>query len=244
MISWLTGALGGAGITLPDTWDLQGIFQLVMQVLGVGFDQIMGKVADVLGFDVMQFIDPAMQIVGIYQEDGLEGLMKHGLAQLIGEDGVASLMEVIDVVKLVIAGDWGALWGIIQEHLAGLKEMVMGQIQEMIASEVIEAGVKWVLSLFNPAGAFVKACMMIYDVVQFFMERGSQIMSLVNTVIDSVTSIASGDIGGAAAAIENALASSIPVAISFLGSLLGLGDIPSRVQDIVESIHSYVHCSL
>ncbi|MDQ2805458.1 MAG: hypothetical protein M3Z04_00840, partial [Chloroflexota bacterium] len=77
------------------------------------------------------------------------------------------------------------------------------------------AGITWLVSLFNPAGAFIKACKAIYDVIMFFIERGSQIMALVNAVLNSVSAIASGSVGGAAAAIEGALSAALPVAISF-----------------------------
>jgi hypothetical protein len=47
----------------------------------------------------------------------------------------------------------------------------------------------WVLSLLNPASAFVKACKAIYDIIMFFIERGSQIAELVNAVMEAVTAI-------------------------------------------------------
>jgi hypothetical protein len=65
-------------------------------------------------------------------------------------------------------------------------------------------------------------------------------MSLVNAVIDSVTSIASGNIGVAANAIENALAKGIPVAIGFLSSLLGLGNVSEKVQEIIQGVRGLV----
>jgi hypothetical protein len=240
LISWLTGTLAQAGIKLPDTFDLQGIFQLVMQVAGISFDQIIGKLGGALGIDLNSFIEPVMQVINIYQEEGFAGLVKSGLAQIIGEENVSALIEVVDMVKMVISGNFGALWELVKEHLSGLKEMVMGQIEELVTKEVIEAGAKFVLSLFNPAGAFIKACMMIYDVVMFFVNNGSKIMALVNAVVDSVASIANGDIGAAANAIEQALARSIPVAIGFLASLLGLGDLPEKIKGVIQSVRKAV----
>ncbi|WP_162917693.1 hypothetical protein [Dongia deserti] len=38
----------------------------------------------------------------------------------------------------------------------------------------------WLIGLLNPASAFVKACKAIYDIIMFFVNRGSQIMALVN----------------------------------------------------------------
>jgi hypothetical protein len=240
LVRWLTGAISGAGITLPRTFDLPGIFQLVMQLLGVSFEQIMAKVAGVLGFDVTAIYGQIMEIVGIYREEGLAGLAKFGLAKLIGQEGVDALMKVVELFQALMSGSFGKLWELIQEHLTNLKEMVFGKIQEYISESVIKAGITWIISLFNPAGAFIKACKMIYDVIMFFVQRGKQIASLVNAVIDSVAALASGNLSAAATAIEQALARAIPVAISFLSSLLGLGDISGKVKEIIQNVRAMV----
>ncbi|MBE7531190.1 MAG: hypothetical protein HS099_15830 [Ardenticatenaceae bacterium] len=239
-IAWLTGALGGAGITLPQTFDLPGILQLVMQILGISFEQIMGKVSQVLGIDIMGIYGQIMELVTIYQEQGMVGLARFGLERLIGAEGVEALMEVVHIFQVIQSGDFGQLWEIIQQHLSDLKEMIFGKIEEFIVERVIKAGITWLISLFNPAGAFIRACKMIYDVVMFFIERGSQIMSLVSAIIDSITSIASGNISAAASFIEQSLARAIPVAISFLSSLLGLGNISEKVQEIIQAVRTAV----
>lgn len=244
LIGWLTGSIAGAGITLPETFDLKGIFQLVMQILGLSFDQIMKRVADALGFDIRAFIGPIMEIIDLYKAEGLVGLAKAGLTKVIGQERMEALMKVWDIFQIVMSGDFGQLWGMLQEYLGDLKAMVMDKIQEFISERVIKAGITWLLSLFNPAGAFIKACKMIYDVVMFFVERGSQIMSLVNTIIDSVSNIANGNVAGAAKYIEESLAKAIPVAISFLSSLLGLGNVSEKVQEIIQSVRGMIEKAL
>ncbi len=244
LIGWLTGAIANAGIKMPENFDLQGIFSLVMQVAGVGFEQIMGKLSAKLGVDINAFIEPVTKVIDIYQEGGLAGLAQYGLTELIGEENVQALMEVVEIVKMVLEGNFGALWERIKEYLSDLKEMVMGKIMEFVTSEVIEQGIVWVISLFNPVGAFIKACKMIYDVVMFFVNNGKQIMTLVNSVIDSVSAIASGNLGAAAAAIEQALANSIPAAIGFLSSLLGLGDIPAKIREIIQGVRGFIDSAI
>ena len=244
LIEWLTGAITGAGIQLPEKWDLPGIFQLVMQILGLGFEKLMSKVTEVLGFDIMQFFEPAKQLIAIYQAEGLTGLAKHGLTQLVGEEGVKALMSVVEIFQAIVSGDWGQVWKIVSGHLENLKEMIFGKIQEFISERVIKAGITWIISLFNPVGAFIKACKGIYDIVMFFIERGKQIMALVNAIIDSVTALADGNIAVAAKAIENTLIKGIPVAIGFLASLLGLGNVSEKVQEVIQSARSLVDKAL
>ncbi len=244
LISWLTGSIAEAGINLPKSFDLKGIFQLVLQILGISFEQIMGKVSKVLGFDVMGVYDQIVQLVQIYQEEGLAGLAKYGLTKLIGQEGVDALMEVVKIFEVIKNGDFGQLWEIIQGHLSTLKEMVLGKIEEFIADRVIKAGITWLIGLFNPVGAFIKACKMIYDVVMFFIENGSKIMALVNAIINSMAAIAGGNISAAASFIEQTLAKAIPVAISFLSSLLGLGNISGKVKEIIESVRSAINSAI
>jgi len=86
----------------------------------------------------------------------------------------------------------------------------------------------------------VKAAMAIYDIVMFFINQGSQVVELVNAVIEAITAIASGAVGGAAKLVENALARSLPVVIGFLASLLGIGGLAKKVQNIVKKIRSRI----
>jgi hypothetical protein len=86
--------------------------------------------------------------------------------------------------------------------------------------------------------------MAIYDIVMFFVNSGQRIMALVNAVIDSVTNIAQGNLEGAASWIENALAKGVPIAISFLASLLGLDGIGKKIQQIIEKIQAPINLAI
>jgi hypothetical protein len=110
-----------------------------------------------------------------------------------------------------------------------------------VNSGSVVAGITWLISLLNPASAFIKACKMIYDVIMFFVTRGKQILDLVNAVIDSVSAIAKGAISVAANAVENALAKALPVAISFLASLLGLDGISEKIKTIIAKIQAPIN---
>jgi hypothetical protein len=130
----------------------------------------------------------------------------------------------------------GGLWQFIQDKIGDLKSMVIDTIKSFVIETVIKQGIIWILSLLNPASAFVRACKAIIDIIMFFIERGSQIVELVNAVIESVTAIANGAVGGAAKAIENAMSKALPVIIGFMASLLGLGGITGKIQDIIKRV--------
>jgi hypothetical protein len=160
---------------------------------------------------------------------------------VVGERTVALLEKTVDVFKILVSEGPAGLWRLLADRLAGLKDQVMEQIRGFVVTRVITAGVTWLVSMLNPASAFVKACKAIYDVVMFFVERGSQVMGLVNAVLDSVGAIAGGAISGAARLVENALARALPVAISFLASLLGLGGISEKIKGVLATIQAPVN---
>ncbi|MFL7795190.1 MAG: DUF4157 domain-containing protein, partial [Anaerolineae bacterium] len=243
-IAWLTGSLGEVGITLPEKFDLQGIFQLVLQILGISWDQIKGKITKILGFDLFGIIDTIVEIVDIIKEEGMAGLVKYGLARIIGPEGADAIMAVWQMVQAVISGDFAQLFLLVQEQLSGLKEMVIGQIISFITERVIKAGITWLLGMLNPAGALFKIVKALIDIVTFFIERADQIAALINAIIDSVAAAVAGDTSKVANMVEMALAKAIPVAIGFLASLLGLGGISKKVQEIIEKVRSTVDNAL
>ena len=116
----------------------------------------------------------------------------------------------------------------------------MNAITGMIENQVVQAGIKWIMGLLTPAGAFVKAAIAIIDVVKFFVERAAQIGELVQAFIGGVKAVASGNVKAVASAIENALAKAVPVVIGFLASLLGLSGLAQKVTGIFKKIHERV----
>lgn len=206
LMDWLFGALAGAGLQLPDKFDLQGIISIVLQVLGLTYANFRARAV-----------------------------------AIVGEPVVAALEKAAEVFKVVLKEGIPGLWRFIKDQLANLKSMVLDAIFDFIKDKVIMAGITWIIGLLNPASAFFKACKAIYDIVMFFVNRGSQILALVNAVIDSMAAIAKGSIGVAATFVENALAKAIPVAIGFLASLLGLGDPSKPVRGFIEKAQAPVN---
>ena len=203
LMGWLFGALGGAGITLPKTFDIAGIFDLVMQVLGLTYRNIRARVV-----------------------------------KLVGEPVVARLEQTVDVFKVLVTEGVGGLWRWIKDKVGDLEELVLGRIKTFIIEKVIKAGITWLIAFLNPAAAFIKACKVIYDIVMFIIERGSEIMEFVRSILDSVGAIAKGAIGVVAEKVEGSLAKALPLAISFLASLLGLGGISEKIHSIIEKVQA------
>ena len=130
----------------------------------------------------------------------------------------------------------GGIWETIAERVGDLKDKLLSKISEYLIPTVLIAGITWLISMLNPASAFIKACKLIIDFVTFIVERGAQIGAFVNSVLDAVIAIAGGGGGGVGALIEKALAGSIPVLIGALAAFLGIGGIATKVKAFFQSL--------
>lgn len=158
----------------------------------------------------------------------------------LGESVVAGMEKAVEIFTIVKDKGVEGLWDYIKDQFSNLKEMVMDAIRDMVITKVIEAGIKWVLGLMSPAGAFVKAAMMIIDIVKFFVERAAQIFELVQAFIDSIKALAAGNVAAVAKGIEKALTKAIPVLIGFLASLVGITGLTGKVQKIIKKVRKKI----
>jgi hypothetical protein len=205
LIGWLTGALGGAGITLPPRFDLRGILSLVLQILGLTYQQIRPRLVRVLGESKMRLLEGAFEFLRI--------LVTQGLA---------------------------AAWQKIIEFAGNLTDMVLGGIRDFVVQTVVQQAIVRLIALFNPLGAIIQAIMGIYTTIQWFIQRIQQIMALVNSVLDSLANIASGNLTAAMNYVEQTMARALPVIISFLAGFVGLNRIADNVRDIIRRIQGVI----
>jgi hypothetical protein len=210
LLGWLFGALEGAGIQMPASFDLRGILSLAMQILGLTYAQIRPQLVEHLGEALVGHLETAFEVVRILLTEGLAGI-----------------------------------WNRITEFLTvSLPEMVIGAVKNFVMERIVVAAVTRIASMLNPAGAVVQAILAIYNTVMFFIERMNQIMATAQAFVSSVSKIAAGNIGDAANAVEQTMASTLPVIISFLARLLGLGGISEKIREIVERIRAPIRTAL
>lgn len=125
---------------------------------------------------------------------------------------------------------------VLRDAVGDIKGALFGKIAEYLVPTVLVAGVTLIISLLNPASAFIRAIKMIIDFVRFLIDNAAQIMAFVNTVLDAVIAIAGGGGGGVPLLVENALAAGIPLLIGALAALLNLGGVTAKVKSIVGSL--------
>ena len=190
-------------------------------------------------FDLKGILSLILQVLGLTYAN-----IRSRAVAIVGEKIVAGMEKVAEIFIIIKNEGIGGLWKFIKEKVEALKDTVINSIKEFVIQKIVVAGVTWIISLLNPASAFIKACKLIYDVIMFFVTRGRQILELVNAVVDSVTAIAKGAIGVAASAVENALAKALPVALGFLASLLGLDGISDKIKAVIVKIQAPINAAI
>ncbi|NEO93282.1 MAG: hypothetical protein F6K56_24900, partial [Moorea sp. SIO3G5] len=203
LMGWLTGALSEVNLSLPETFDGPGILSLVMDILGLTYENIKAK--------VIKKFPPAAKVI----------------------DGVEKGIEIVQ--RLVTEGPMG-LWEEVKQKFSNLKETVISGIQDFVIKTVAKEGIAWLLGLLTPVGAIAKLLKLAFDFVMFLVERFGQIKDFVMSVYNSITAIASGNLSQAKQAVEDALSRSLPVVISLLASLAGLGGIGKTVKNIIGKV--------
>ncbi|HEY5879827.1 MAG TPA: hypothetical protein VIU11_13025 [Nakamurella sp.] len=154
------------------------------------------------------------------------------------------IQSKIEIFTILATQGISGLWNWIKDKLGDLKSMILTPIMDFVKEKIIVAGISWVIGMLNPAGALVKIVQALVGVVQWIMERGAALMDFVGTVIDSISDIAQGGVGGVPAKIEAALGKAVPLVIAFLANLLGLGGISDKIKSILKAVQAPINKAL
>lgn len=146
LIGWLFGALAGAGLQLPERFDLRGIVSLVMQILGLTYQRLRGILVRLLGSE--ERVQRAEQAF-----DFLVTLVRDGIA--------AAWQRIVEFVgnlqEMVIGGirDWVA-------------RTVVGQAIARLVTLFNPAGavIQAIMAIYNTIVFFIERAQQISAVVE------------------------------------------------------------------------------
>jgi hypothetical protein len=230
-----------------------GFLGNLVSALGAGLKQFMANIGTHLQKGLLGWLLGTMAGAGITlpRKFDLRGIIELVAATLgltwamlrakIGKKGVpeqalTAVEKSMPAAQKLRSQGVGGITDDIKGQTGDLKKGLFGQITRYLIPTVLIAGITWIISLLNPASAFVKACKMIIDIVTFIVTRGAQIVEFVTSVLDAVIAIAKGAAGGVPALVEKALARSIPVLIGVLAAILGVGGIAGKIQGFVKAL--------
>ncbi len=167
--------------------------------------------------------------------------IRNRLVKQVGEPAMAAIEKGVEIFQMIATGGVAALWQMLIDKLGDIKEMILEQVKDFVITRIITAGITWLISLLNPAAAFIKACKLIYDIVMFFVTNAERIMKFVNTVIDSVADIVRGNVSSVVNKIEDVLGQMVPILIGFLASAIGIGGIGEKIREIIAKLQKPVN---
>lgn len=158
-----------------------------------------------------------------------------------GEKKVSMIEKSVEIVKVLIKEGFAGIWQKLLEMIDNFKQTFVGEMIKMVTETVIRAGLGWLAGLSNPVGAVVKVVLAIYDIIKTFLERLDQILDVAQAIFSSVGAIAKGQLSKAIDFVEATIGKTVPVVISFLAALLGLGGISSKIKNVIKKLQAPVN---
>ncbi len=105
LLGWLFGALGDAGLTMPEKFDLKGILSIIMQVLGLTYGHIRGLAVGIVGEEVVGHLEKSLEFFQVLIKEGPAGLWKWVVEKLADmKDVVMTKIQDFIQEKVIIAG--------------------------------------------------------------------------------------------------------------------------------------------
>lgn len=166
------------------------------------------------------------------------------LVKAVGEPAVKTLETGFDLVVTLVREGPIAAWEKIKEQLSNLKDTVIGGITDFIVDMVVKKAIPKLIAMFIPGAGFISAILSIYDTVMVFVDKISQIISVVKGFVDSIVAIAAGNVGAAAQRVEQSLATGLSLAINFFAGFAGLGKVADKVMGIFAKLRAPIDKAL
>jgi hypothetical protein len=206
------------------------------------FDWLLGALPGIYipkSFALLEIAKFVFSVLGLTWEN-----IRGKLVKAIGETAVKALETGFDIVVTLVTEGPAAAWDKIKEQLANLKDMVIGGIIDMVVDAVVKKAIPKLIAMFIPGAGFISAIISIYDTVMVFVNKLAAIAAVVKSFVDSIVAIAQGEIGGAAARVEKALAGVLSLAINFLAGFAGLGKVADKIMEIINKIRAPIDKAL
>lgn|GEM_PF-907908 len=182
-------------------------------------------------FDLKGIVSLTLQVLGLTYAS-----LRSKLSNKVGEDkvqmaetGVELMMEVKDKGPI-------AMYDMMAGKADSIKNEFVEGAKEWAITNLIKQGLIRLATMINPAGAIVQAVLGIYNGIIFLVNNWDRILAFVNSVFDSIASIASGAIAQASAFVEKTMAQTIPLILDFIAQQLNLSGIAERITKIIHRI--------
>lgn len=190
-------------------------------------------------WDLKGIASVAFQLLGLTWTN-----IRSKLVKLVGEKTVEAMETGFDLVLSIVKHGPIAAWEKLQEMADDIKAAFIQGVKDFIQIKIVQKAIETILSLFIPGAGIVRAVVGIYDTIVFFIQKAKQIAQMVGNFLSSIGEIAKGNIGAAAAALEQGLAKGLMLVIQFLVRFLRLSGITAKVRAAMERLRDKVNTML
>ncbi len=159
------------------------------------------------------------------------------------EPVVQKLEQAFDLFIIFREKGFAGLWEYVKEKIGDLKNAIIEEVKTFFKEAIIEAAIKYLISMLTPASGFIKVCLSIIGVIKFFFTQLVNLLKLLDSILDSMIDIVNGRIENAAKRVESALADLLLIGIKFLAALVGinLDKIQAKVSKIINAVRNPVN---
>jgi hypothetical protein len=149
LIEWLVGALEGAGVVLPKVWDLKGILDLVLQILGITYAKMRAKLVKVIGEERVAMLERIFEFIKL----------------LVIEGPAAAWQKIVETI--------GSLWDMV---IGGIKDWAITKIVTAAVTKLatmfnpVGAIVQAIIGIYNTVAFFVERIKQILVLVEAIVD--------------------------------------------------------------------------
>jgi hypothetical protein len=155
VIAWLAGPVARAGVQIPERWDLAGIVGFVLQILGLTWARVRGKLVRLMGERTVAALEGAFALVQQVRERGLVPALRDRVGEFFG-----ALRE----------GALGAIRGFIQQRI-----VMAGITQLLLLLSPVGAVIQAIVKTYTTLQFFVQRIAQILEVVESIVESIARI---------------------------------------------------------------------
>ena len=154
LIAWLVGGLEGAGLVLPKVWDLRGILDLVLQILGITYAKIRAKLVKVLGEDTVATLEKVFAFI----------------KTLVTEGPAAAWKQIVEAI--------GGLWDLV---IGGIKDWAVTKIVTAAITKLVTmfnpagAIIQAIIATYNTVAFFIERIKQILALVEAIVDSVANI---------------------------------------------------------------------
>lgn len=212
LTNWLLGQLKDANVTPPADFSLKSVFAFVLDILGLNFEMVMGRLekknkpAAVALRKIAKVVSEVWSWISTLLNEGPEGVWKR--------------------LREKLSDLWGAL-------IASASQWIITKVATIALAKVSALAAA-------PVGTVISGIVLIYDTIRAIARYLKQMLEVINGVLDMGLDIAGGVIAGAAKLVESLLQKALGLALGFLAQYAGFGDLGKKIAEIIGTIREKV----